>query len=82
MDNEKLRIDTLGSEEVRKKREDFLRRIPRSQVGDDKTVVCLINHSIPSERRDPAYYAEPDWDGLKQKWEADWNKKAYPSLYS
>ncbi|MHC6202130.1 protein phosphatase 2C domain-containing protein [Breznakiellaceae bacterium SP9] len=81
MDNEKLGIDTLGTEEIQKKREDFLRKIPRSQVGDDKTVVCLINTSIASERRDPVYYAEPDWDRLKQKWDAAWNKKAYPSLY-
>lgn len=80
LDNEKLRIDTLGEEEVQKKREDFLKRIPSNQVSDDKTVVCLINTSIPSARQPPEYYEEPDWDRLKEEWQSEWKRKAYPSL--
>ena len=47
-------------------------------VSDDKTIVVIINNTMPIDIKEPEYYAEPDW---KQKQEA-WNRIAYPHLYA
>lgn len=47
-------------------------------VRDDKTIVAIINNTMPIDIKEPEYYAEPDW---QQKQEA-WNRIAYPHLYA
>lgn len=47
-------------------------------VQDDKTVVGLINTEVEVDNREESFYREPDW----QKLQDDWNRKAYPHLYS
>ena len=44
---------------------------------DDKTVVGIINTDLELEDQEVEYYADPDWESLKE----DWNRKAYPHMY-
>ena len=35
------------------------------QITDDKTVVCMMNEQAKVSCQPPAFYSEPDWQGLK-----------------
>ena len=47
-------------------------------VTDDMTVVVVKNKKAKAGRQPDEYYAQPDWDKLKE----DWKRKAYPHLYT
>ena len=49
-----------------------------THIMDDKTVVIMSNTQLNPIQREPEYYAEPNWEKLKE----EWNKKAYPHLYA
>ncbi len=42
----------------------YLKNYPQDLLDDDKTVVVLINTKRKPARREDAYYAIPDWEGL------------------
>lgn len=46
-------------------------------VSDDKTIVAIINNTMPIDTKESEFYAEPDW----QKKQDAWNRIAYPHLY-
>jgi len=81
MDNRILKIDEAGEATVTAKIEEFMRNIPENQVNDDKTVVVLVNASITPTLQPDDYYLEPDWVGLKRKYDDEWKRKAYPHLF-
>ena len=60
---------------------EFMERIPDEQVNDDKTVVVLVNTSIKTKKQPDDYYKEPDWAELKKKYDEQWKRAAYPSLF-
>ena len=39
------------------------------QITDDKTVVCMMNEQAKVSCQPPAFYSEPDWQGLKTTYE-------------
>ncbi len=47
-------------------------------VRDDKTAAALINPEAVIADKERNYYAEPDWLKIRD----EWNRKAYPHLYS
>ena len=60
-----------------KSRQEFLESKSFESVQDDMTVAVVVNTGVKSLVQNPGYYAEPDWEGLKEAW----NRKAYPHLY-
>lgn len=81
MDPGSLRIGEAGEDAARQKIEAFMAGIPDEQVNDDKTVAVLIDPEVEVRPQPPAYYAEPDWDQLKRKYQESWRRAAYPHLY-
>ena len=81
MDNEKLKIQDRGKDEVESKIGDFVKNIPKEQVDDDKTIVVLINTASKPKLQSDDYYKEPDWAELKRKHDEEWQKLAYPHLF-
>jgi serine/threonine protein phosphatase PrpC len=79
LDKEGLERDGERATETRIR--DFVAGIPADKADDDKTVVALLDGGIPVAERPSDYYAEPDWDALKEKWRAAYRKKAYPHLF-
>jgi hypothetical protein len=73
MDNALLSVDKKGEESVRGEILSFLSAIPDEDVNDDKTVAVLIDCSVIAKRQDAPYYAEPDWDSLIAKRDADFD---------
>ena len=55
--------------------------ISPAQLSDDKTVVVIGNTDTVYARQSEEYYAEPDWPALQRKYQEEWRRKAYPSLY-
>lgn len=78
MDADSLGFARQGAAAVRERIYGFLNGIPESQVSDDKTVVVMCDTDIPMQPQPDAYYREPDWNRLKEKYEAAWRKEAYP----
>jgi hypothetical protein len=81
MDNRRIRIGERGEDAVRDKVGEYIRAIPAAQVSDDKTVAVLINTAMEAALQPDDYYREPDWAALKEKWDEEWKRKAYPDLY-
>jgi len=81
MDIRNLRIAKLGEDAIQVNMSDYMEKIPDEQVNDDKTVVVLINSSIRTKRQPKEYYQEPDWAELKNKYDDEWRRAAYPGLY-
>ena len=81
MGPDSLKIEELGEESVCAKIAEFMDHIPDSQVNDDKTVVVLVNPDREMHMQEPEYYAEPDWNTLRSKYEEAWRREAYPHLY-
>lgn len=59
----------------------FMASIPEQQVNDDKTVVVVTNPDAELSYQPPEYYAEPNWNELRRKYEEAWKKSAYPHMY-
>jgi len=49
-----------------------------THINDDKTFIIATNPITKVSTMDDEYYQEPDWETLK----LEWNKKAYPHLFS
>ena len=81
MDPEVLGIREGGDEAAEKKIEAFMSSISPAQLSDDKTVVVIGNTDTVYARQSEEYYAEPDWPALQRKYQEEWRRKAYPSLY-
>ena len=60
---------------------EYMENIPPKQVGDDKTVVVLINPTVHAARQPEEYYAQLDWADLKRRHDEQWKRAAYPDLY-
>ncbi|MFA0815522.1 MAG: protein phosphatase 2C domain-containing protein [Anaerofustis sp.] len=82
MDSESLHLESLGSDEVGERIGRFMLGIPESRVNDDKTILVLTDDEIAVTKQPPDYYAEPDWNELKRKYDAAWRELAYPGLSS
>lgn len=78
MDADCLGFERQGEETARERIFAFLESIPDAQVNDDKTVVVMCETDTQRERQPDAYYREPDWALLKEKYETAWRKEAYP----
>lgn len=81
MNPKKLQLDENGEEAVQDYMTTFIEGIPDAQVNDDKTVVVLVDTDVEFQYQQESYYAEPDWAALKEKYEEDWKRAAYPHLY-
>ena len=81
MDRDSLKFEETGEETVQRNMEKFIDEIDRKQVSDDKTIVVLVNGSVPSTRQPKEYYEEPDWGALSKKHKDAWRRIAYPDLY-
>ena len=81
MDRDSLKFEETGEETVQRNMEKFIDEIDRKRVSDDKTIVVLVNGSVPSTRQPKEYYEEPDWDALSKKHKDAWRRMAYPDLY-
>lgn len=81
MDYRSLRINKLGEETVQAHMKEFMEKIPDEQVDDDKTIVVLLNSSVKTKQQPKEYYQEPDWAALKEKYDDEWRRAAYPGLY-
>jgi len=77
MDNNEINVSKDNIETISEQRKVFLNSDTCKSITDDKTLLVLINEDIMPERKDDAYYEEPDWEALQ----LEWNKKAYPHLY-
>ena len=78
MDNHVLRATEKTIIKIEEDRKSLLCSSESESITDDKTVVVLINDKVMPKRKEASYYLEPDWDALQ----LEWNKKAYPHLYS
>lgn len=81
MGPDSLHIEEHGENYVKEKVSEFMNSIPDTQVNDDKTVVVLVNPTYEMKMQDAEYYAEPNWEELKRKYEDAWKRAAYPHLY-
>jgi serine/threonine protein phosphatase PrpC len=77
MDNTEIHVSKDKIEDIYEKRKAFLNSDTCKSITDDKTILVLINEDIMPERKEDAYYEEPNWEALQ----LEWNKKAYPHLY-
>ena len=75
------RIGELGEEAVAEMKGRFLAGIPERQVSDDKTLVVVMNPSVPIAEQPEEYWREPDWAELKRKYDEEWRRAAYPHLF-
>jgi len=81
MDRDSLQFEKNGEEAVQSRIKKFIDEIDRKQVSDDKTIVVLVNGTVPDTRQPKEYYEEPDWDALRKKHNDEWRRLAYPDLY-
>ena len=81
MDRDSLKFEETGEETVQRNMEKFIDEIDRKQVSDDKTIVVLVNGSVPRTRQPKEYDEEPDWGALSKKHKDAWRRIAYPDLY-
>lgn len=82
MGPDSLHIEESGEGYVKEKVSEFINSIPDAQVNDDKTVVVLVNPDNEIKYQDPEYYVEPNWDELRQRYEENWKRAAYPHLFN
>ena len=81
MGPDSLHIEESGETYVKEKVAEFMSSIPDAQVNDDKTVVVLVNPDHEMKMQALEYYAEPNWDELRQRYEEAWKRAAYPHLF-
>lgn len=79
IDNRCLHIDEQGADAVKIRIENYVKDIPREDVGsDDITIVVLVNTSIKPGTQPVNYYQEPDWAELARKRDEEYERVAYP----
>ncbi len=81
MDPKGIGFKKDGEKGVEERISKFVSSISEAQVNDDKTIVVMANDQTEYDLQSDDYYAEPDWDVLKQKYEEEWRRQAYPYLY-
>ena len=81
MDNLSLGFCEGNEKEVEEKISRFVGGIGEAQVNDDKTIVCVLNTSVETSRKEDDYYQVPDWVALKKKKDEEFRRLAYPHLY-
>ena len=81
MDKESLGFEKLQQNEVEQKISDFVSNIAEAQVSDDKTLVCVLNSTVNTERKEEEYYQIPNWAELKKKKDEEFRRLAYPHLF-
>jgi hypothetical protein len=67
MDVNKLGVTKDNQSEIKGKIEDYLKSKNLDFVGDDKTIVGLVNCDLIPQEKEPSYYEEPDWQTLKEE---------------
>lgn len=68
MDRNLLKADTEEDfENIKREAESFLFSSYNSSITDDKTIAVIINTDVLPDVKDVEYYAEPDWDKLKEE---------------
>ncbi len=82
MSNESLGFTAENSDTVNEKISAFIANIPGEQVSDDKTILVMLDDSIPVSKQPEDYYAMPDWTALKKKRDEEYKRKAYPHLFN
>lgn len=80
MDPKVLKTDEDSDEKIEEKIRKVLKSIPEEQVDDDKTVAVVLNDSAEIQYQPDEYYAEPDWKTLKENYDREWKKLAYPKM--
>lgn len=80
MNNKYLKFSKRNTKNVQLKMEKYFSSLNKDEVQDDKTIVVLYNSSIKSKRQDDSYYASPNWALLKEEYDKEFFKKAYPNL--
>lgn len=81
MDPDILHIARDGEDAVCERIGKFLGGIPENQLNDDKTLLVVMDTDVIAIKQPEEYYAEPDWDRLKEQYKQKWLKEAYPDLY-
>ena len=81
MDNSSLGFAEGNEKEVQEKISRFVANIGEAQVNDDKKIVCVLNTSVETSRKEDDYYKVPDWVALKKKKDEVFRRLAYPHLY-
>ncbi|MBK5897786.1 protein phosphatase 2C domain-containing protein [Catonella massiliensis] len=81
MGPDSLHIEESGEDYVKEKVSEFMDSIPDAQVNDDKTVVVMVNPDFEMKIQEPDYYAEPNWEELRRRYEEAWKRAAYPHLF-
>lgn len=76
-----LHIEKFGEDYVKEKVSEFMKGIPDAQVNDDKTVVVMVNPDLKMKVQQQSYYAEPNWEELRRRYEEAWKRAAYPHLF-
>lgn len=80
MSNDSLQFGDKTENEVEGVVREYIENIPESQVNDDKTILLMMDTSIKPKVLEKEYYDAPDWEKLKALYNAEFSKKAYPSL--
>ncbi len=81
MDPKGIGFEKDGEKGVEERIGKFVSSIPEEQINDDKTIVVMANAQTEYTLQSDDYYTEPDWKVLKQKYEEEWRRQAYPYLY-
>lgn len=81
MDPENLEISKRNEADTAVRMEGVLRSVDPHTVGDDKTIVTVINLDITCDKQPEEYYSEQDWTELKKKFDEQWKRAAYPGLF-
>lgn len=76
-----LKIAEIGENAVETNMEEFVGSLSDTQVNDDKTMVVIIDSSVEYCLQSDDYYREPDWESLREKYERNWRRQAYPNLF-
>ena len=80
MNNKYLKFSKRTNKKVQAKMEKYIASLRKEEVQDDKTIVVLYDSSIKSKRQDDCYYASPNWTTLKEEYDKEYFKNAYPNL--
>ena len=80
MDIRATDVENVGIDAVREKITDYLSEIPKEVIGDDKSLVVLMDSGVVIEYKEDEYYSEPDWEDIIKRWREDYFRKAYPHL--
>lgn len=67
----------ISKDEIKKRREIYMEKLPENVVDDDKTLVVAINTDLDIHMQAEDYYKEPDWGKLIQKYKNRFNEHAY-----